>query len=340
MPTQADEWLAVAVDFAVAGGNQTTTVLRSLDGGATWAQASTRTDAAIVPFDANTVMRVGAGSAAGSAKFEGRIYWCELRSGLDPTGGSVLWRFDAADYQGGGGTSYVDPRGRTWTLTTAAAIVRPLLWRFDASDYVNGTAWTDPRGETWTVTSAAAVTPKIPEIPPQWVPPVPADICPTQWQRPFQRDQIATRVLLGRDSTAVVQLDDVPGQVQYGIEPFERLDLETVSDEELHDIAERQLAVRSSATMPRVRSVHIDAATADNALDLLATVDVYEPSRYRCRLEEDRGLVFDAEHFATGIRHQITPDRWEADINLDLADIYAAAGGRWDEARWNQAVWQ
>lgn len=35
---------------------------------------------------------------------------------------AVSWRFDAADYPGTG-LSYVDPRGRTWTLSTSSAIV-------------------------------------------------------------------------------------------------------------------------------------------------------------------------------------------------------------------------
>ena len=40
---------------------------------------------------------------------------------LQPVASQLLWRFDANDYPGTG-TSYVDPRGRTWTLTSASAI--------------------------------------------------------------------------------------------------------------------------------------------------------------------------------------------------------------------------
>ena len=58
---------------------------------------------------------------SGYVGWGGRIHYVELRTGLNPAAGSVLWRFDANDYPGTG-TVYTDPRGRTWTLTSAAAI--------------------------------------------------------------------------------------------------------------------------------------------------------------------------------------------------------------------------
>ena len=69
-------------------------------------------------FDSNAVMRIG---EVGSS-FD-RIYSVELRTGLDPAAGTVLWRFDAAEAPGTG-TTYTDPRGRVWTLSNAAAIKR------------------------------------------------------------------------------------------------------------------------------------------------------------------------------------------------------------------------
>ena len=56
--------------------------------------------------------------------WDGRVYWVEVRSGLDPAGGTVLWRFDADTYPGSG-TSYKDHQGRTWTLTNTTAIRVP-----------------------------------------------------------------------------------------------------------------------------------------------------------------------------------------------------------------------
>jgi len=89
-----------------------------------WVQHST--DSYTPKFTANTTngnLRIGAyhPNLQGESYWEDRIYSVELRSGLDPAGGTVLWRFDAADYPGTG-TSYQDPRGRTWTLTSDKAI--------------------------------------------------------------------------------------------------------------------------------------------------------------------------------------------------------------------------
>jgi hypothetical protein len=213
-------------------------------------------------------------------------------------------------------------------------------FRFDAAEYPGtGLGYTDPRGDLWTLSAPGAVVPTVPEIPPVWVPPVPGDVCPTRWERPFERADIATRVIIGRDVTTAQQLDDPPAQVLYGIEPFERTDLLTESDSRITMLGQRILRVRSAATAPRVRSVSFDASTSDNALDLMSTVDVYRPSRYRCRLQYPRGTVFDAEHFATGVAHDITPDAWTLDLNLDSAAPFAAAGGRWDQARWDQSTW-
>jgi len=53
----------------------------------------------------------------------GRIYWVQVErlwSGLPNN--DIVWRFDANDYPGAGLT-YGDPRGRTWTLSIAGAIV-------------------------------------------------------------------------------------------------------------------------------------------------------------------------------------------------------------------------
>jgi hypothetical protein len=49
--------------------------------------------------------------------------------------------------------------------------------------------------------------------------------------------------------------------------------------------------------------------------------------------------VFDAEHFATGVVHDVTPKAWTLDLNLDLAAPFAAGGGRWDQSRWDQSTW-
>lgn len=141
------------------------------------------------------------------------------------------------------------------------------------------------------------------------------------------------------DEPAYVVVDDIDGQRLYGIEPFERTDLLTERYDLLQLLARRILQTRNASTAPRVRSVSLDARTADNALDLMSTVDVYDPSRYRCRLQYPRGLVFDEEYFATAVAHEVTPNGWTLELNLDSAAPFAVPGERWDAAYWDNSVW-
>lgn len=169
------------------------------------------------------------------------------------------------------------------------------------------------------------------------------DVCPTGWARPFARADITTRVLLNREGSDLPArvYDDVAAQVLYGIEPYERLDLLTELDVDLDRLGYRLLDARGATTAPRIRSVSINAATADNALDLLTTVDPYKPTRYLCRLVETRGEVFSGMYLTTGVTHDITPDAWSADINLDTGAPYEIppTAARWDSANWDQHAW-
>jgi hypothetical protein len=53
--------------------------------------------------------------------------------------------------------------------TAGNTIVQPqpdtTVWRFDGNDYTSGLSYTDPRGRTWTLTAAGAVVPMQPAIP-------------------------------------------------------------------------------------------------------------------------------------------------------------------------------
>ena len=116
-PNNQDCWVAVRFQPGVGWR-----ALRSTDG-VTWTlfgtPSATSTVAAL--FDSSAAFNIGTHTSAGGARFAGRIYWVEMRTGLDPASGTVVWRFDANDYPGTG-TVYTDPRGRTWTLTNPAAI--------------------------------------------------------------------------------------------------------------------------------------------------------------------------------------------------------------------------
>jgi hypothetical protein len=167
------------------------------------------------------------------------------------------------------------------------------------------------------------------------------EVCPIRWERPFNRADIATRVIVGRDGddATLIQLDDPEAQRLYGIEPFKRTDLLTESSDVLALLARRALATRGAGTAPRVRSVSLDARTSGDALDLMATVDVYKPSRYRCRLVYPRGIVFDGEYFATGVSHEITATSWALELNLDSAEPFTHPPERWDTGHWDATTW-
>jgi hypothetical protein len=167
----------------------------------------------------------------------------------------------------------------------------------------------------------------------------PDDVCPVVWRRPFDRADITTRVIMGRDADTAITLDDDIGMALYGMEPFERVNLLTADDGLLLDLATRTLETRSFTTAPRVRAVQLNARTADNALDLMATVDIYKPSRYRCRLVLDRGVVFNDDYFATAVTHRLTASSWELEMNLDLSLPFALTVEGWDGDRWDRALW-
>lgn len=167
----------------------------------------------------------------------------------------------------------------------------------------------------------------------------PADVCPVSWVRPFARADIATRAIFGRDVQTAVVVDDVEGQRAYGVEPFERTDLLTQADADLLTLAQRALRVRGYATAPVVRGVSLNAATSDGALDVMSTADPFAPTLYRCRLELDRGPVFDGKYYVTGLMHEMTRNVWALTMNLDDAAPFEAVAGRWDGGLWDRTVW-
>lgn len=178
-----------------------------------------------------------------------------------------------------------------------------------------------------------------------------SDVCPGRWTRAFDRRDITTRVILDRDlpSTWVgdppdpVIAEDAQGKLLYGIEPFERLDLWTSNTGDLQQQAGRVLATRAAnVSMPRIRSVALDAATGDAVIDVLSTLSIFTPSRYRCRLSTDRGLVFDSHFFAVGVTHDLSADAWTAEVSLDRSypfEVLDAVDYVWDTGRWDRSLW-
>ena len=159
--TGNDQWLATSRHD---NGTQAWLETWQSDDGVAWTSYTVGGTIASQPIY-NSTAPVEIGSiGTGVLAFNGRIYSVELRTGLSPTGGTVLWKFDANDVPVGA-TTYTDPRGRQWTLTNPAAVKNPdvPIWRFDADEYPGtGTSYVDPRGRTWTLSAANAITPYTP----------------------------------------------------------------------------------------------------------------------------------------------------------------------------------
>lgn len=177
----------------------------------------------------------------------------------------------------------------------------------------------------------------------------PTGVCPGRWTRTFDRRDITTRVILDRDLPAGVDAlepvvaDDLQAQILYGIEPFERLDLWTQNTGDLQQIAGRILATRSAnVSMPRVQGVELAGSTGDDAVDLMSSLSIFTPSRYRGLLITERGVVFDDNFFAVGVIHDMSSEEWTADISLDKSfpfSVLDPADYIWDTARWDRSLW-
>jgi hypothetical protein len=113
-----ETWFAVSFDQVAANGP---TVKWDSPDGSVWTPGAVVTDPPLAD-EVHIPQPLRIGDAGGFWPFDGRIFSVELRTGLDPRAGSVVWRFDASDYPGTG-SSFVDPRGRTWTITAPNAIL-------------------------------------------------------------------------------------------------------------------------------------------------------------------------------------------------------------------------
>jgi hypothetical protein len=190
------------------------------------------------------------------------------------------------------------------------------------------------------------------------IPRVPAEVCPSTWELTFNRADITTQAILARHTDTVPRIYPTPaqlavtangyqaGQSMFGLEPYERTDLETSTTADLDWLGNRILTNRSWKYMPRVNAVTVTArASAPDTVAALANASPYAPARFVCRHRIDDRTVFERVMLVTGVEHSITPTSWEARIALDDAEPFLATGthpARWDEtgvALWDTATW-
>lgn len=124
-PTVSDGqaiWLRVTLDVNNDAGGHVVTFYTSPDG-AVWTQlGATRNAGAFTTaiFDGSDSFNVGAyGNTGSGSPFAGKVYYAEMRNGID---GTVVASFNAQDAVAGS-TSFVSTRtGETWTVNPSASI--------------------------------------------------------------------------------------------------------------------------------------------------------------------------------------------------------------------------
>jgi hypothetical protein len=113
------EWHALSVDVK-NGSNQILTSWYSFDN-INWHKHSTASYATVTPFNSTGPVRIGDIWNGAAFPHGGRLYRVLMRTGLHPAEGGIVWDFDASYYTSG--TTFTSGDGRTWTLTSASAII-------------------------------------------------------------------------------------------------------------------------------------------------------------------------------------------------------------------------
>ncbi len=166
---------------------------------------------------------------------------------------------------------------------------------------------------------------------------------PTAWRMSDRREDIVTQVVIGRETDAEpTTFDSETGQRLYGIETWQADDLVCSSASQLTRLASRLFRTRGFYSGRRVDGVTLNAATDPLTMGLMYTLSPFIPHRLRCRLELERGVIFDENMFVTGITHRMLPGEWECDVSLDRSQPWETVAGRWDDpyqGYWDLNTW-
>jgi hypothetical protein len=109
-----------------SGGNSHFQMIRSTDGGVTWANVGLTVmgPAFTSTFDTTATLKIGNFVATGADEcWTSRVYWVEMRNGTDPKAGTVIFRCDASE-RAPTENPWTDPTQagrtvRTWTAVAA-----------------------------------------------------------------------------------------------------------------------------------------------------------------------------------------------------------------------------
>jgi hypothetical protein len=121
-----DPWIGVKIDH----GSRTFQAITSTNGTTwiNWGAAVVAPTTMATTFASNSPLWIGAGrddQGAVVRKFTGRLYSVEMRTGLNPTAGTLQWRMNASEWESG--SPWTDDRGRVWTNASGTTITKPTV---------------------------------------------------------------------------------------------------------------------------------------------------------------------------------------------------------------------
>lgn len=133
----AIKWVRVTMDVDNGAGGKTTRFYTS-DDGETWTQLGlTVTSAGTTSiFDSTATLRLGARSPTGQSPLAGKIYYAEIRNGID---GTIVAKFDPRTDARPGDTSFTSSTtAEVWTINQSGSTPARLVAGGEAAYYYDG----------------------------------------------------------------------------------------------------------------------------------------------------------------------------------------------------------
>jgi hypothetical protein len=299
----------VACSVTLNDGTNSRLVVRQKNADGTWTQIASVSAAPITLTHSTSPLQIGA-FASGAYVHEPPIRFVELRTGLDPADGNVLWRFNADDYMGG--DIIVDSvTGVTWTLTDPAAVTPPVWSPGTPATIPSFTDSCDSGG-----------------LPYAAVEPVLAD-------HEFGNVVTVSNVSQGTISPRAAMVMDVESiQVndRYMWSPEQ---LVICNDEFVLPLAEFQLGRRSKAFY-RINSFECYPIHDDRLWPVLLSMRMYDSLIVQRTPPESNTIT--APMICDGLRIEATPSLMKWVVRCSPGDMIEIVNF-WDFANWDQDVW-
>ena len=176
----------------------------------------------------------------------------------------------------------IEQNRRTW-LTPRPTAPRPPICLTQVADSVGGAVYGDTLGRVRVPRPATGRSTNRPPRTTARSANIAASDVARRRQLSDRRADIVTQTILGRETDVEPVVRDDWSASPSRCRTFEVTDLVCRDAIQLTRLSQRLFRPRWT-TSTRIETSHLDAATSDAALDLMTAVDVFKPSRYRCRM--------------------------------------------------------